>query len=138
LRGHSKDPLIVTLSGLTRSSSGDLNRIRKALRAVRESADEAELQLEMQLGDDTDPAQKQKHRRWGGWARTHDRQIMSPCVHHGPAWPLSCNEASIAARDRGTSPRIHHVRRQLVRRVADRPGEQPMAASKLIARCNFL
>jgi hypothetical protein len=29
---------------------------------------------------------------------THDRQIMSPCVHHCPAWPLTCNEASIAAR----------------------------------------
>ena len=30
----------------------------------------------------------------------------------------------------GTSPRIHHLRRQLVRQVADRLGEYPMTASK--------
>jgi integrase len=43
-------------SALTEAlASGDPDRIRKALRAVRESADEAEPQLKVQLSDDTAP-----------------------------------------------------------------------------------
>jgi hypothetical protein len=43
-------------SALTEAlASGDPDRIRRALQAVRESAEEAELQLEVQLDGDNNP-----------------------------------------------------------------------------------
>jgi hypothetical protein len=64
-------------------ASGDAERIRKALQAVRDWPENPELQLEVQPGDDagTSGNEETAGKRGGaGGARTHDRQIMSPLL----------------------------------------------------------